>query len=288
MKKNLKNNNKNLNKISELLPASPALDEHFDIETRRELETRLFNSIENHLWHNSYDQEVRELSAITNGDIGLLEKSWKEWAVGKIGTMAQDSLRNEQNNAIVVITTSSRAAIRGGLNSEISFTLSDIYMSKVEEITKPGEAMKLARDAEYLYTILVHEMSQGPANTSKGSGNPHPEITNEHVDNCKDYVFRHLHEKIYVQNIAEALSINADYLSTVFKKHEGVTLTDYILHAKISLAKNLLIYSNYTYTEIANYLGFASQSHLGSRFKKVSGYTPKEYRMAFQMKDFMD
>ncbi len=277
----------NINHISETMQNSSALAGHFDPEIRRELETRLFNSIENHTWHNSYDQEVRELSAITNGDIKLLEKSWSEWAVGTIGTMASDSLRNEKNNAIVVITTSSRASISGGLTYEIAFTLSDIYMSRVEETTEPGEAMKLARDAEYLYTQLVHEIKE---NRSYAQSKEPGEISqaNEHIDSCKDYVFRHLHEKISVYNIAEALNLNADYLSSMFKKKEGISLSDYILNEKIALAKNLLIYSNYTYSEIANYLGFSSQSHLGDRFKKITNYTLKQYRTIFQMKDFMD
>ena len=74
----------------------------------------------------------------------------------------------------------------------------------------------------------------------------------------------------------------------MFKKHEHISLSDYILKEKIALVKNLLIYSNYTYSEIANYLGFSSQSHLGSRFKKETSYTMKEYRNLYQMKDFMD
>lgn len=262
------------------LARTPDLSEHFDPEIRRELEKRLFESLENHSWHNSFDQEVRELGAIEAGDIKMLEKSWKEYTIGTIGTMASDSLRNEKNNGIVVVTNSSRAAIRGGLSPEVSFTLSDIYMCKIELVTTPGESMKLARDAEFLYASLVHDL--------KSEGSNLPSIGNEHIEKCKDYIFRHLHEKTSVYDIAEAIELNPDYLSSLFKKKEGLSLSDYISREKISLAKNLLIYSNYTYSEIASYLGFSSQSHLGEKFKKISGYTLKEYRIKYQMKDFLD
>lgn len=268
-------------RIERVLKADPGLATHYDPEIRKELEDNLFKNIENRAWHNSYDQELRELSAIENGDIQLLEKSWNEFAMGKVGAMAENPLINEKINAVVVITTSSRAAIKGGMSSETSFTLSDIYFQRIEKVKELGEPMKLARDAQFLYCTLINELKS--SNQSH-----HSLVENEHIDGCKDYVFRHLHEKISVAEIADALGLNADYLSSLFKKTEGISLTTYILNNKIALVKNLLIYSNYTYSEIANYLGFSSQSHLGDRFKKITGFTMKEYRTRFQMKDFMD
>ncbi|MBQ7424964.1 MAG: hypothetical protein IJV21_01715, partial [Lachnospiraceae bacterium] len=222
--------------VDSALRRTPELSRHFDPDIRKELETRLFRNIESHSWHNSYDQEMRELSAITAGDVQLLEKSWNEFKMGEVGQMADDPLQNQKTNAIVVITTASRAAIQGGLSPEISFTLSDIYMSRVEKVTVPSDAMKLARDAEYLYTCLVLEQKQSRISIDSSG--------NERIYSCKDYVFRHLHEKISVYDIAEALDLNPDYLSTLFKKTEGISLTTYILNNKITLARNLLIYSN--------------------------------------------
>ena len=43
-------------------------------------------------------------------------------------------------------------------------------------------------------------------------------------------------------------------------------------------AKNLLTYSNYSLTEIANYLAFSSQSHFIQIFQKYGGTTPRKYR----------
>ena len=43
------------------------------------------------------------------------------------------------------------------------------------------------------------------------------------------YIFKHLHEKNCIRDIAEYLHLNANYLSELFKKYENITLTDFIL-----------------------------------------------------------
>lgn len=54
----------------------------------------------------------------------------------------------------------------------------------------------------------------------------------------------------------------------------------------MKLVKNLLIYSQYSYIEIASYLGFSSQSYLGQQFKKLTGFTLKEYRDRYGVSEF--
>ena len=98
------------------------------------------------------------------------------------------------------------------------------------------------------------------------------------MEQSKDYIFKHLHEKIRIQDIAEYLHLNANYLSELFRQCENVTLTDFILQEKVKLTRNLLAYSPYSYIEIATYLGFSSQSHLGKVFKKYTGMTLRQYR----------
>ena len=98
------------------------------------------------------------------------------------------------------------------------------------------------------------------------------------VEQSKDYIFKHLHEKIRIQDIAEYLHLNANYLSELFRQCENVTLTDFILQEKVKLTRNLLACSPYSYIEIATYLGFSSQSHLGKVFKKYTGMSVGEIR----------
>lgn len=239
----------------------------------------LFKNIEYQKTHNPYDQEIREQTSIEKGDLEGLKKSWEEDYSGELGTLSKDSLRNMKNMAIVIITLASRSAIRGGLLPEESFSLSDSYIQKVEDCPDAATALHISRSCEAYYTKLVRAIRERQEGTIKEK--------NPHINKCKDYIFKHLHDKISVQDIADTLCINANYLSELFHSCEGVTISRFILNEKLKLVKNLLTYSQYSYIEIANYLGFASQSYLGQQFKKHTGYTLKEYRDRYQLHDSM-
>ncbi|MGC6177191.1 helix-turn-helix domain-containing protein [Lacrimispora sp. 38-1] len=240
----------------------------------------IFENHENRKKHNPYDQEVREFSSIENGDIRQLEQSWAEDYTGQLGILAKDRLRSFKNVCIVVITLASRAAIRGGVNPEISFSLSDIFIMKIEESNDIATLTYIKNSAEYEYARLVQEVKE----QLKGSQSREK---NSRIEECKDYIFSHLHEKINIGDMARELQMNPNYLSDLFKKWEGISITDYIRNEKIKLAENLLIYSKYHYIEISAYLGFSSQSHLGKQFKEVTGMTLKQYRDCYGVKEFI-
>lgn len=224
--------------------------------------------------HNPYDQELREFSSVENGDLEMLRKSINEDYNGKLGTLAKNELRNAKNIGIVLMTLASRAAIRGGLLPEIAYSMSDVYIQKIEEMTDSAVIFSRIRQYEMEYTQMVADLKAQASSEKKQE----PNIWTEQA---KDYIFRHLHEKIRIQDIAEHLHLNANYLSELFKEHEKITLTDFILKEKVKLTKNLLTYSPYSYIEIATYLGFSSQSHLGKVFRKYTGMTLRKYRETY-------
>ena len=221
--------------------------------------------------HNPYEQEIRELTSIELGDIEMLKKSIGEDYLGKTGVLSKDELRNTKNLGIVVMTLASRAAIRGGLMPEISYSMSDVFIQKIEEMTDIVAIYTAIRQFEMEYAKLVAEIRKQDEKKSK-------EKQSIWVEASKEYIFKHLHEKIRVQEIADYLHLNSSYLSELFKQQESMTLTDFILQEKVKLTKNLLTYSPYSYIEIATYLGFSSQSHLGKVFKKYTDMTLRQYR----------
>ena len=90
----------------------------FGQEFERRLSRELFQYQENVGLHNPYEQELREMNSITNGDIEALSRSMSETYEGEIGILAKDPLRSAKNVAIGNITLASRAAIRGGMSTE--------------------------------------------------------------------------------------------------------------------------------------------------------------------------
>lgn len=246
---------------------------------QKKLNSILFENQEHASNHNPYDQEIREFASIRNGDLEQLNKSWDEHYSGKIGTLAKTPLRHSKNHAIVLVTLACRAAIEGGVLSEIAFSLSDAYIQQIEETDTPADAFALGRHAEYQYTTLVRDLG------GQSSVDSEPDSK---ISKCKDYIQTHLHEKIIIDDIAKELYLNKNYLCDLFKKKEGVTIGTYILSEKIRLIRNMLTYSQYSYSEIATYFGFSSQSHLGKQFKKLTGMTLHQYREKFGVKDFQD
>ena len=254
------------------------LNHDHTVKVQKHFNDILFENNENNIHHNPYDQEMREFGSIENGDLIQLEKSMQEDYDGTIGTLAKDPLRNLKNLGIVLVTLASRAAIRGGLSPEISFSLSDSYIQQIEECKDLALVAPLAHKAEFQYAEMVHEIKEKQKGILKKQKNPR-------INKCKDFIFSHLHDRITLEDLAAEADCNPNYLSQLFKECEGISISGYILQEKINRAKNLLIYSDYSYIEIATYLGFSSQSHLGTQFKKHTGYTLRQYREIYGRKE---
>lgn len=256
-------------------------DTDFENDVQKRFSSLMFSNRENGVFHNPYDQEQREMDAVEKGDTERLEKSIRENYPGKVGTLARDPVRHAKNLAIVVITLASRAAIRGGIDPEIAFSLSDSYIQKAEELHTVDSLDRLMRHAEYQYASMVRE--------THAEGNPavlpHDKPYNPKVDECRAYIVSHLHDKLTTAGIADKLGMNSNYLSELFVKQEHVTITSFILHERIRVAKDLLMYSGYSCGDIAEYLCFASQSHFCDRFRKEAGMTPNQFRTLYGRKE---
>jgi len=78
--------------------------------------------------------------------------------------------------------------------------------------------------------------------------------------------------------IADSLSHDYNYLSTLFSATEGVTIEQYIIRQKTERVKELLCYNELSLKEIAFMLGYSSAAHLSTQFKRVTSYTPGQFK----------
>ncbi|MCI2048313.1 MAG: AraC family transcriptional regulator [Lachnospiraceae bacterium] len=248
-------------------------------QVQKRYQNTVFNNQEENRSHNSYEEEQREMQSIETGDVEMLESCWASVQPQSYGTFSKNRIRNVKDLCIALIALASRASIRGGTTPEIAFTMCDSYVQQIEESTTAEIIVQLAHRAELRFAELAGESGNKNAGQSRIPGSPC-------VEKCKTYIFSHLHEKLTVKSIADTMRMNPNYLSELFRKSEGVTILQYILQEKIHLAENMLVYSDYTYGEIATYLGFSSQSHLCRHFKKNVRMTPGEYRKRYKSADF--
>ncbi len=250
-------------------------------QVQKRVMEEIFQRQENEERHNPYEQELRELYSIEQGDAETLAKSISETYEGAFGILAKDPLRSHKNLVIGNITMASRAAIRGGLSVEEAFTVADSLIQQLEEIDNIPEVSAFKQEAQYLYVRLV-----AAARTAKkeNRGKGHKErklVKNPLIGQVKDYIFTHLHDAIQVAHIARHLQVNSDYLSHLFREQEKITITQYIQKEKVKRGENLLKYSDYRIRDIAFYLGFSTQSHFARVFHQQVGMSPNEYRKQY-------
>lgn len=93
-----------------------------------------------------------------------------------------------------------------------------------------------------------------------------------------NFINENCDKNISLDDVCSAVSYNKTYLSAVFKKDFNITVNEYIAIKRIEKAKELLTYSEYGITGIANELNFASVAHFSRVFKECTGITPSDYR----------
>jgi AraC-like DNA-binding protein len=104
------------------------------------------------------------------------------------------------------------------------------------------------------------------------------------IERIKNVVIEMIHydeelPKVNISDyISEKIGYDYTYLSNIFSEVKGVTLQQYIITHRIEKIKELLLYDEFTLTEIAYRLQYSSVAHLSNQFKKVTGLTPSFYK----------
>lgn len=225
--------------------------------------------------HTSMEYEARISRIVREGDLEAMRAllDTDRFDSEKIGKIAVSDRKQMEYMVVVMIYILSRSAIDGGLNPQIAYGLSDVYLRRLERCGTAEEMGELGARAQLEFTRRVHD-----ARLEKRG--------NSHVDQCKDFVFRNLHRPFAVGDIAPALGVTSPYLSKLFHKSEGITIQQYISKERCAHAANMLKYSDYPISVISEYFCFSSQSHFGRQFKKWYGCTPRAYRTACQSIDY--
>lgn len=213
--------------------------------------------------------EKRLLDMVKNGEVDNLKKTIGGFTpdASDFCEVAVNSTKQIEYLLITTLTLVSRAAIEGGMNAEEAYVLGDVYMRKIEQnFNNPSVLQKIGIQAQIEFTEKVYETKKRRSE-------------NIFIEKCKDYIAKNLRKEIKIGEIASQIGTSRSYLSHRFSEFEGITIQQYILRERLEHSANLLKYSDYPISLIAEYFKFSSQSHFGSCFKKLYGVTPKEYRV---------
>ncbi|MBP1975054.1 response regulator [Cohnella thailandensis] len=105
-----------------------------------------------------------------------------------------------------------------------------------------------------------------------------PGLQHNLIRRIAEYIGDHLQDHMTVKQLAEQFHLNASYLSVLFKKETGRTISDFVQEARMNKAKDLLRDPNVKIYEVAEQVGFQTAAYFAYLFKKVTGTTPQEYR----------
>lgn len=179
--------------------------------------------------------------------------------------LSQSSLQHSKLSQVIIIALASRAAIEGGVSPEIIYPRMDAYIQDVDNakaapaITEIGMTML----DDFIHLVHARQMQD---NYSKP------------IRSCCDYIEANLEARLSIQDLASRIGYTDYYLSRKFKNETGMSINDYIKHARIRRAQTLLTTTDLSIQEITDKLGFGARSFFAETFKQIVGVPPAQWR----------
>ena len=175
-----------------------------------------------------------------------------------------DSLRDRKNYLVILKTLLRKAAEYGGVHPLHIHRLSSHFATQIENTRTIKESFSLQEEMIRSFCLLVKEHS-----LSKYSYYVGQTITLVQFDLTAD---------LRLKTIAEKLNVNPSYLSNLFHREYGCTLTEFINKKRIEKGILLLRMTSKPVQEIAAECGIQDVNYFIKLFKKQTGFTPNQYR----------
>lgn len=175
--------------------------------------------------------------------------------------MSLDTFKQSMYLFISILSFCVQFATQQGANFHDALALKDAYILQADQTHDRKDLLN--RFKAFMYDIIALI--------------PSPEYSKE-ICSCLHYIHHHLDETLSTTVLSQECHLSRAYLCTRFKKEVGQSMAEYILFYRIAQAKKELVQSSVPIVDIAEKLGFKSQSHFTIQFKKQTKMTPKEWR----------
>lgn len=215
-----------------------------------------------------YQFENELMQAVTRGQIHKEAQLWSAFSEEAFEHRLSDSLRNAKNYGIIMNTLLRKAAEQGGVHPVYLDRLSSKFAQKIERLSSLSGSNDLMCEMFRSYCRLVRKHAIA-------SCSPVVQKTILLIDSD-------LSANLTLTSLAKAQGVSAGYLSTVFHKETGKTVSEYIRERRIKHATHLLSTTHLQIQTIALHCGIMDVQYFSKIFKKQTGKTPKEYRESIQ------
>jgi len=173
-------------------------------------------------------------------------------------------LRNAQNLCIVANTQLRHAMEESGIHPYMLDKVSNELAMKIEKLRSQKEANNFSLEIIRRYCELAQE--------------PRVAHLKPFSRLAATYIKAHLSDNLTVKSTAEALVVNANYLSAQFHKEVGMTFTEYVNRERTRQAAALLSHTNLPIQHIASSVGYNHTSYFAKQFTRCMGMSPSAYR----------
>ena len=212
----------------------------------------------------NYAAEKELMQMISHGHLHKIEMYFNLLDFVTAEQRLADPVRNAKNYAIIMNTLLRKATEEGGVHPIHIDKISSSFAKKIEMQTSEKGISMLFKEMARKYALTVKNHSL------KGYS--------KMVRRVMIQVDTDLASDLSLSAQAKLLDVNPNYLSTVFKKETGHTLTEYVTGKRIEHAVFLLNSTNMQIQTIAQYCGIPDICYFTKTFKKLIGKTPTEYR----------
>jgi len=164
-----------------------------------------------------------------------------------------------------LLTVLSRSAVEGGVDVEIILERNLAYVNKVMQIGNQEDLCAWISTALNEFIELVYSSQDARKITQ--------------ISPTINYIDANYDKAITLAEIARASHLSVSRLAHLFKEQMGMTLIDYVTAVRIERAKELLLGTDQSCTEICFQVGYNNQSYFTRTFKSVAGMTPRQFRV---------
>lgn len=182
-------------------------------------------------------------------------------------------LRDQKDLTITFNTLLRKAAEQAGVHPIHIDSISTSHIKQIEEVVNIDQLNTLRPQIVKDYCDLIRRYTL----------KDHSPM----IQKVLTYVDTNLCADLSLKAFSEYLSVNASYLSTLFKKEMGVSLTDYVNQKRILHAQRLLVSTDLPIKTVANQCGIPDVYYFSRIFKKISSITPKSFRETATFSDII-
>lgn len=215
-----------------------------------------------------YEYENELMRAVSQGQRYRGLRILQGFSESTLEKRVSDPLRNMKNYGIIMNTLLRKSAEKGGVHPLHLHNMSSRFALLIEQVQSMTGMQELMDDMFESYCRLVrkHSMKNYSAIVRKT-------ITLINSD---------LSANLSLRALAQPQNISPGYLSTIFKKETGKTVTEYIMNERMQLALHLLSTTRLQVQTIALHCGIMDVQYFSKVFKKHTGKTPNEYRKSIK------